>query len=182
MALLHAQAGVDYIAPSDMMDGRVEALRKALDKRGFVQTGILAYSAKYASSLYAPFRDVLQSTLQFGDKRSYQLDPRNRKEALLETLLDLDEGADMVMVKPALHYLDIIYEIETRTLRPVVGYHVSGEYAMVMAAHEKGWLDATAVFLEALIAIKRAGASLIISYAIPQILHPMSSRFTKSLS
>jgi porphobilinogen synthase len=161
MALLHAQAGVDFVAPSDMMDGRVRAIRKTLDENGYEQTGILAYTAKYASSLYAPFRQALGSTLLFGDKKTYQLNPANLREALLEAALDEEEGADMLMVKPALFYLDVLTKIRERTHLPLCAYHVSGEYAMVMAAHERGLLNADQVFLEAL---------LIISYATPRII------------
>lgn len=170
MALLQAEAGADFIAPSDMMDGRIAAIRGALDKNKFIDTGILAYSAKYASNLYGPFRDALGSQLAFCDKKTYQMDPANGKEALLEAALDEEEGADILMVKPAGLYLDIIAKIKEQTKRPLAAYHVSGEYAMVMAAHEKGWLHGPKVFFETLLSIKRAGADLIFSYALEQIL------------
>lgn len=170
MALSQAEAGIDFIAPSDMMDGRVGAIRKALDCRGFPHVGILAYSAKYASSLYSPFRDAVQVNLQFGDKKTYQLNPANAREALLEAKLDEEEGADILMVKPALFYLDIISKLRMQTNRPIAAYHVSGEYSMVMAAAQAGYLDAPKVFYEALLSIKRAGADMIFTYAIDQVL------------
>lgn len=170
MALMQARAGIDFIAPSDMMDGRVGALRKGLDLAGYKNVGIMAYSAKYASALYGPFRNALQTKLSFGDKKTYQMDPANVREALLEARLDEEEGADILMVKPALYYLDVIAKLRERTLRPIAAYHVSGEYAMVMAAHERGWLDAGKVFHEALVSIKRAGADLIFTYAIDWVL------------
>lgn len=170
MAVVHAEAGVDCVAPSDMMDGRVGAIRRVLDRKGYTEVGILSYAAKYASSLYGPFREVLGSRLAFGDKKSYQMDPANRKEALREALLDEEEGADMLMVKPALFYLDVIAEIQQKSLLPICAYQVSGEYAMIAAAAEKGYLNADAVFLEASIAIKRAGADAIISYATPRLI------------
>ncbi len=165
MALLHASCGVDFVAPSDMMDGRVGAIRRLLDKEGFVHTGILSYTAKYASSLYGPYRDALSSHVQVGDKKSYQMNPANCREALREARLDEEEGADILMVKPALFYLDIIRGLREATDLPLAAFHVSGEYAMVMAAHEKGFVDADKVFLEALTSIKRAGADFIITYA-----------------
>ncbi len=170
MALLHATSGADFVGPSDMMDGRVRAIRSLLDKHGKHDTGILAYTAKYASSLYRPYRDTLGSKLTFGDKRSYQLNPANVREALLEASLDAEEGADILMVKPALFYLDVIAKIRSSLHIPICAFHVSGEYAMVMAAHEKGYLDAPSVFLEALLCMKRAGADFILSYATPQVL------------
>ena len=170
MALLQAQAGADFVAPSDMMDGRVGAIRKTLDSHGHEQTGIVAYSIKYASSLYAPFREALGSTLSRGDKKGYQMNPSNVREALLEAHLDEVEGADVLMVKPALFYLDIIAKLRAATHLPICAYHVSGEYAMVMAAERAGMLDAEQVFLESLLSIKRAGADFIISYAVPQII------------
>jgi len=170
MALVHAKAGADFVAPSDMMDGRVGALRSALDAEGFEHTGILAYSAKYASALYHPFRDALQVNLLFGDKKSYQMDPANGREALLEALLDEKEGADILMIKPALFYLDVIARLRQETHIPIAAYHVSGEYAMVMAADAAGFLDAKKVFYEALLSIKRAGADLIFTYAIDAII------------
>lgn len=170
MALVYAEAGADCMAPSDMMDGRVAAIRRALDSKGHKEVGILSYTAKYASSLYGPFRDVLGSHLQFGDKKSYQMDPRNIREALKEMTLDEEEGADILMVKPALFYLDVIAKMKQVSHLPIAAYHVSGEYAMVMAAAEKGYLDADKTFLEALLSIKRAGADCIVSYAIPKVL------------
>ena len=170
MALTHAKAGVDFIAPSDMMDGRVKALREALDANSFEHTGILAYSAKYASALYGPFRDAMQVHLQFGDKKTYQMDPANSREALREALLDEKEGADILMVKPALYYLDVIAKLREQTHLPIAAYHVSGEYAMVMAAAKAGYLDASKVFYEALLSIKRAGADLIFTYAIDAVI------------
>ncbi len=174
ISLLFAESGADLIAPSDMMDGRVGAIRKHLDQSNFQDVGILSYTAKYASSLYGPFRDALKSHLQIGDKKGYQMDPRNVREALREAKLDEEEGADVLMVKPALFYLDVLAKIKEATHLPVCAYHVSGEYAMVMAAQEKGYLNAENTFLEALISIKRAGADFMISYALPQILHRLS--------
>ncbi|MBA2246325.1 MAG: porphobilinogen synthase [Gemmatimonadetes bacterium] len=164
MALSHAAAGADIVAPSDMMDGRVGAIRAALDEAGFADTSILAYSAKYASAFYGPFRDAAESTPQVGDRRGYQMDPANAREALREVRLDIEEGADIVMVKPALAYLDVIQQVKRETGYPVCAYHVSGEYAMVMAASERGWLDADRAMREVLTSIKRAGADLIITY------------------
>jgi len=171
MALLFAQSGVDLVAPSDMMDGRIGAIRKTLDGNGFHNVGIVSYTAKYASALYAPFRDALGSTLKFGDKKTYQMNPANVREALRQAELDIAQGADMVMVKPALFYLDIISKLREVSRVPICAYHVSGEYAMVMAAHEKGYVDASKVFYEGLLSIKRAGADFIFTYAIPHILH-----------
>lgn len=170
IALIYAQMGIDYVAPSDMMDGRVKAIRSQLDLHGFHETGIISYTAKYASSLYGPFRDTLGSHLGFGDKKTYQMNPANSREALLEAKLDEEEGADILMVKPALFYLDVLSKIRQSTHLPLAAYHVSGEYAMVMAAHEKGYLDAAKTFYEALLCIKRAGADFIISYAIKQVI------------
>ncbi|MBX9922770.1 MAG: porphobilinogen synthase [Rhabdochlamydiaceae bacterium] len=170
MSLLFAECGADLVAPSDMMDGRVARIRKSLDAAHFSDVGILSYTAKYASSLYGPFRDALGSHLQIGDKRGYQMDPRNVREALREGHLDEEEGADVLMVKPALFYLDVIAKMKETFSLPVCAYHVSGEYAMVLAAQEKGYLNADKTFLEALISIKRAGADFMISYALPQIL------------
>jgi porphobilinogen synthase len=170
MAILHAEAGVDIVAPSDMMDGRVGAIRRSLDAQGHQDVGILSYTAKYASSLYKPFRSALGTRVAFGDKKTYQMDPANVNEALLEAKLDEEEGADMLLIKPATFYLDVIAKIRESTSLPIGAYHVSGEYAMVMAAHEKGILDAKEVFLEALLSIKRAGANFIVSYAVPLIL------------
>jgi porphobilinogen synthase len=173
MSLMQAKAGVDFVAPSDMMDGRVGAIREALDEEGFNSVGILAYSAKYASALYSPFRDALQVKLGFGDKKTYQMDPANLREALFEAALDEVEGADILMVKPATLYLDVIARLRDQTKRPIAAYHVSGEYAMVMAAHNAGYLDAPKVFYEAFLSIKRAGADLIFTYAIKQVLDQM---------
>ncbi|MBI4553228.1 MAG: porphobilinogen synthase [Candidatus Latescibacteria bacterium] len=163
-ALSHARAGADIIAPSDMMDGRVGTIRCGLDENGFTQTPIMAYSAKYASAYYGPFREAAGSAPQFGDRRSYQMDPANAEEALREVELDLDEGADIVMVKPALAYLDIIHRVKTQFGVPVAAYNVSGEYAMIKAAGRLGWVDETRVMMETLTAIKRAGADLILTY------------------
>jgi porphobilinogen synthase len=163
-ALSHARAGADIVAPSDMMDGRVAAIRKALDENKFENIAILSYAAKYCSGFYGPFREAAQSAPQFGDRRSYQMDPANACEALKEVALDLDEGADMVMVKPALPYLDIIRQVRNRFDVPVAAYNVSGEYAMVKAAAQKGWLDEQRVVLEILTGIQRAGAGIILTY------------------
>ena len=163
-AVSHAAAGADIVAPSDMMDGRVGAIRAALDAEGFVETPILSYAAKYASAFYGPFREAADSAPQFGDRRAYQMDPANRREALKEVLLDLQEGADMVMVKPALSYLDVIADVRAATQVPIAAYNVSGEYAMVKAAAERGWLDETRTVDEILTSIKRAGADIILTY------------------
>ncbi len=173
MALMQAEAGIDFVAPSDMMDGRVSAIRGALDRQGFENVGILSYSAKYASVLYGPFRDALDVKLQFGDKKTYQMDPANVREALLEAQLDEEEGADILMIKPATFYLDVIAKLREQTKRPIAAYHVSGEYAMVIAAHQMGYLDAGKVFYEALLSIKRAGADMIFTYAAKQVLDRM---------
>lgn len=170
MAHLHSASGADFVSPSDMMDGRVKAIRLMLDTHNFKEVGIIAYTAKYASSLYAPFREALGSTLAFGDKKGYQMNPANAREALLEAVLDAEEGADILLVKPGLFYLDIIAKMREAVSLPLCAFHVSGEYAMVMAAHEKGYLDATKVFLEALLCFKRAGADFIITYAAPMII------------
>lgn len=164
MSLSHAQAGADFVAPSDMMDGRIFAMRELLEKENFKNTGIMSYSAKYASAFYGPFRDALDSAPGFGDKKTYQMDFANREEAIKETLMDIEEGADIVMVKPGLCYLDIVRDIKDAVDVPVAVYQVSGEYAMVKAAAEKGWLDHNAVMLEQVTAIKRAGAQIIASY------------------
>ena len=164
MSLSHAKAGADFLAPSDMMDGRIGAIRAALEQNGFSQTGIMAYSAKYASCFYGPFRDALDSAPGFGDKKTYQMDYANRTEALKETLMDIEEGADIVMVKPAMAYLDIIREIKNVVDVPVSAYHVSGEYAMIKAAAKMGWLNEEKAILESLTSIKRAGADLIATY------------------
>jgi len=163
-ALSHAAAGADMVAPSDMMDGRVAAIRSSLDNEGLTDTAILAYSAKFASAFYGPFRDAAHSTPSEGDRKGYQMDPANGNEALREVLLDLDEGADMVMVKPAMPYLDVIRRVREATLAPVAAYQVSGEYAMLTAAARAGLLDERAAALEALTAIRRAGADMIITY------------------
>ena len=164
MSLSHVQAGADFVAPSDMMDGRIRNIRELLEKEGFDNAGIMSYSAKYASAFYGPFRDALDSAPGFGDKKTYQMDPSNRDEAIKETLMDIEEGADIVMVKPGLCYLDIVRDIKNTVNVPVAVYQVSGEYAMIKAASEKGWLDHDAVVLEQLTAIKRAGAQIIASY------------------
>ena len=164
MALSHAEAGADWIAPSDMMDGRVGAIRNALDGQGFDGVGILAYSAKYASCFYGPFRGALKSAPKSGDKKSYQMDPANSREALREISLDLDEGADVAMIKPALCYLDVISRVRDTFDVPVAAYNVSGEYAMVIAAAEKGWLDQDRAMMEMLLSIRRAGADMILTY------------------
>lgn len=165
-ALSHAKAGADIVAPSDMMDGRIGKIREALEREGFIHTKILAYSAKYASSFYGPFRDAVGSAKNFGkgDKNSYQMDPANTDEALTEVELDINEGADMVMVKPGLPYLDIVYRVKTTFGVPTYAYQVSGEYAMLKAASQNGWLDEKAVVMESLLAFKRAGADGILSY------------------
>lgn len=165
MSLVAAKAGADIIAPSDMMDGRVAYLRKILDEEGFTKVGILSYAAKYTSALYAPFREALDSAPRIGDKKNYQLSPYNKREALREAILDAEEGADMLLIKPALPHLDVIAEIRNATLLPIAAYHVSGEYSMVMAAEERGWLNASKVFYEQLISIRRAGADFILTYA-----------------
>ncbi|MCJ7747177.1 MAG: porphobilinogen synthase [Desulfobacterales bacterium] len=163
-ALSHVKAGADMVAPSDMMDGRVGAIRKSLDENRFEDIPILAYAAKYASSFYGPFRVAAESKPQFGDRKSYQMDPANGDEALREVQLDIEEGADMVMVKPALPYLDIIYRVKQAFNIPVAAYNVSGEFALVKAASQLGWIDGEQVMMESLIAIKRAGADLILTY------------------
>ena len=164
MALLQAQSGSDIIGPSDMMDGRVGAIRAVLDSNGFQNVSIMSYTAKYASVFYGPFRDALDSAPKHGDKKTYQMDPRNRREAIIEAELDTEEGADFLMVKPALAYLDVIMQISSEFELPVAAYNVSGEYAMIKAAHQKGWLDGQQAMIETLTSIKRAGADLILSY------------------
>jgi len=164
MAVSHARAGAHVVAPSDMMDGRVGAIRRALDAAGFADTAILAYAAKYASAFYGPFREAADSTPQFGDRRGYQMDPANVREALREVRLDVEEGADMVMVKPALAYLDVIRAVRERFDRPVAAYNVSGEYAMVKAAAARGWIDEARIVEETLTSIRRAGADVILTY------------------
>ncbi|HXT53829.1 MAG TPA: porphobilinogen synthase, partial [Candidatus Eisenbacteria bacterium] len=163
-ALSHAEAGADIIAPSDMMDGRVAAIRKILDDHHFQQTPIMAYAAKYASGFYGPFREAAESTPQFGDRRSYQMDPANAEEALREVDLDIREGADIVMVKPALAYLDIIYRVKEKFGYPLAAYNVSGEYSMIKAAGQNGWIEESRIMMEVLFAIRRAGADMILSY------------------
>jgi len=160
----HARAGADIVAPSDMMDGRVGAIRKMLDENGFAQTPIMAYAAKYASGFYGPFREAAESTPQFGDRRSYQMDPANVEEAMREVELDIREGADIVMVKPALAYLDVIYRVKQKFGYPLAAYNVSGEYSMIKAAGQNGWIDEPRIMMEVLFAIRRAGADMILSY------------------
>jgi len=164
MALSHAQAGADFVAPSDMMDGRIEGIRLILERASYKNIGIMSYSAKYASAFYGPFRDALDSAPGFGDKKTYQMDPANRNEAIIETLLDIEQGADIVMVKPGLAYLDIVRDLANKIETPIAVYQVSGEYAMLKAAVERGWLNHDEVMIEQLLAFKRAGASLIASY------------------
>jgi len=163
-ALSHANAGADMVAPSDMMDGRVGAIRESLDANGFSHIAIMAYAAKYVSSFYGPFRDAAHSAPQFGDRRSYQMDPANSREAIREIRLDIEEGADLIMVKPALAYLDVIRQAREEFDLPLAAYNVSGEYSMIKAAAEKGWLDGQRVMMEVLTSIKRAGADIIITY------------------
>ena len=164
VALSHAVAGADFVAPSDMMDGRVAAIRQALDERGLERVGIVSYAAKYCSAFYGPFRDAADSAPQFGDRRSHQLDPANVEEALREVEIDLAEGADIVMVKPAMTYLDVIAKVKDRFGQPTAAYHVSGEYAMLKAAAANGWIDEPRAMMEALTAIRRAGADIIVTY------------------
>ena len=169
VTLSHARAGADIIAPSDMMDGRIGVLRAALDDEDFNEVAIMSYAAKYASAFYGPFRDAAGSTPEFGDRRGYQMDPPNRREALREVQADIEEGADMVMVKPALAYLDIIREVRDTFPTPLAAYNVSGEYSMVKAAALNGWVDERRIVLELLTGIKRAGADIIISYHTPEL-------------
>lgn len=164
MSVAQAQAGIDIVGPSDMMDGRIGFIRDALDKNGYSETSIMAYTAKYASAFYGPFRDALDSAPKSGDKKSYQMNPANKKEALLEALLDLEEGADFLMVKPALAYLDIIHLLNENFTLPIAAYNVSGEYAMLHAAAQKGWLDYESTMQESLLSMRRAGASAILTY------------------
>ncbi len=168
-ALSHVQAGADMVAPSDMMDGRVSAIRKILDENGYEDIPIMAYSAKYASSFYGPFRVAAESKPQFGDRKSYQMDPANANEALREVRLDIEEGADIIMVKPALPYLDIIYRVKQTFNIPVAAYNVSGEFALIKAASKLGWVDGEQVMMESLTAIKRAGADLILTYFAKEV-------------
>ena len=169
VALVHARAGADAVAPSDMMDGRVGAIRALLDANGFSHTPVISYAAKYASAFYGPFREAADSAPAFGDRRSYQMDPANAREALREVLMDVEEGADMVMVKPAGPYLDVIRRVRDAVNVPVVAYQVSGEFSLIKAAAERGWIDERAAALETLVGIKRAGADLILSYFAPQM-------------
>ena len=168
MALAQAQTGADLLGPSDMMDGRVHKIRTSLDAAGYHTVGILSYAAKYASAFYGPFRDALDSAPKYGDKKTYQMNPANVREALLEAQLDFDEGADMLMVKPALSYLDVIKELSDNFPLPIAAYNVSGEFAMIKAAAQKGWLDEQSTMLEVLLSIKRAGAKVILTYFAPQ--------------
>ncbi len=178
-ALLMAKSGADMVAPSDMMDGRVAHIRKTLDEAGYSQVNIMAYTAKYASSFYSPFRDALDSAPRGGHKRTYQMDPANVREALLECLLDEEEGADIIMIKPATLYLDIITRLREQTTLPIAAFHVSGEYAMLMAAARNGWLDANKALYETILGIKRAGADLILTYACSQICHYLENSRSK---
>jgi len=177
MSVSHAEAGADMVAPSDMMDGRIFAIREALEKSGFTKTGIMSYSAKYASCFYGPFRDALDSAPGFGDKKTYQMDYANRVEAIKETLMDIEEGADIVMVKPAMAYLDIIREVKDAVTVPVSAYHVSGEYAMIKAAAKMGWLNEDKAVMESLTSIKRAGADLIATYYAKHAAQLINSGF-----
>ena len=175
MALSHANAGVDFVSPSDMMDGRIGEIRRALEDKGYKNTGIMSYSVKYASNLYSPFRDALSSNPGFGDKKTYQMDFHNRKEAIAETLLDIDEGADIVIVKPGIFYLDIISDLNTKINQPIAAYQVSGEYAMLKAAQSKGWIDYDSVIYENMVAFKRAGCSMIITYCAKDVARILNS-------
>jgi porphobilinogen synthase len=170
-ALTHAEAGADFVAPSDMMDGRVAIIRKSLEENNFYDTGILSYAVKYASAFFGPFREAADSAPQFGDRSGYQMDPANASEAIKEAILDIEEGADMIMVKPALPYLDIIRRVREECLLPLAAYNVSGEYSMIKAADQKGWIDGKKAMMEALICIKRAGADLIITYFAKEAAH-----------
>jgi len=168
-ALSHAEAGADLVAPSDMMDGRVHAIREALDAAGFIDMPVMSYAAKFASAFYGPFREAAESTPKFGDRRSYQMDAANADEALREVAMDIAEGADIVMVKPALAYLDIIYRVKTEFGYPTAAYAVSAEYSMIKAAARKGWIDERAVMLESHLAMRRAGADILITYAAREL-------------
>ncbi|ULA61465.1 MAG: porphobilinogen synthase [Nitrospira sp.] len=176
MAKTHAEAGADMVAPSDMMDGRVAAIRDELDRAGFVDIPIMAYAAKFASCFYAPFRDAANSSPQFGDRQSYQMDPANKREALREIDLDVEEGADIIMVKPAMPYLDVISAARKRTLLPIAAYQVSGEYSMIKAAAQAGWLDERRAMMESLLSIKRAGAEIILTYFAKEAAALLQSR------
>ena len=169
MALSHVEAGADIVAPSDMMDGRVGAMRRSLDEQGFNQAPIMAYSAKFASGFYGPFREAAGSTPQFGDRRAYQMDPANAREALREVELDIAEGADIVMVKPAMAYMDVIRQVRDRCDLPLAAYNVSGEYSMIKAAAQNGWIDERRIVMEVLTGIRRAGADMIITYFAPEV-------------
>lgn len=175
-ALSHADAGADIVAPSDMMDGRIGVIREALDDSGFQDTPILSYAAKYASSFYGPFRDAVESAPKFGDRRSHQMDPANADEALREVELDLDEGADIVMVKPALPYLDVVYRVKQTFQVPVAAYQVSGEFALIKAAGANGWIDEDRMVMESLTAIKRAGADVILTYFAKDVARRLQTR------
>lgn len=174
MSIAQAKAGADIVAPSDMMDGRVGVMRKALDQNGYTDTGILSYAAKYASSFYGPFREALDSAPRAGDKKTYQMDPANKREAIREAILDVQEGADIVMVKPALSYLDIISSIRSKVNVPVAAYQVSGEYAMIQAAASNGWIDGERAMFETLTSIKRAGADMILTYFAVQMAESLN--------
>ena len=174
-ALSHARAGADMVAPSDMMDGRVAAIRSTLDEHDFENLPILSYAAKYASAFYGPFRDAAESTPQFGDRRGYQMDPANRREAMREMVADFDEGADILMVKPALAYLDVVADARQTFDVPIAAYHVSGEYSMIHAAAEKGWIDGERAMMEAMLSIKRAGADMILTYAAADLAARLES-------
>lgn len=176
MSILAAEAGADIVAPSDMMDGRVAYIRRALDRAGYTQVGILSYAAKYASAFYGPFREALGSAPKFGDKKTYQMHPANVREALLECSIDEEEGADMLLIKPALPYLDVITKVRAMTSLPIGAYHVSGEYAMVMAAAQNGWLDPDLIFEESLLSIKRAGADFILTYAARRMAENLAKK------
>lgn len=176
IAVAQAKAGVDMVAPSGMMDGMVQAIRKGLDEAGFVNIAIMSYSSKYASSFYGPFRDAAESAPQFGDRRSYQMDYRNAREAVKEAITDVEEGADIIMVKPALSYLDVIYRVKQATNLPVAAYNVSGEYSMIKAAVRLGWLDEKSAMMEVLFSIKRAGADMILTYFAKQAAKELRSR------
>jgi porphobilinogen synthase len=173
-AVSHAMAGADIVAPSDMMDGRVAAIRTALDEAGYLKTPILSYAAKYASVFYGPFREAAESAPQFGDRRTYQMDPANAREAMVEIQLDLDEGADMIMVKPAMAYLDVIHEARQRFDVPIGAYQVSGEFSMIMAAAQNGWLDLDRTILESLTSIRRAGADFVLTYFAKRVAELLS--------
>lgn len=176
-ALSHAEAGADMVAPSDMMDGRVGELRETLDENGFIHTPIMSYAAKYCSAFYGPFRHAAESAPKFGDRRTYQMDPANSREAIREVTMDVEEGADIIMVKPALPYLDIISRVAEEIDLPVAAYNVSGEYAMVKAAEKMGWLDGTRTMMEMLLSIKRAGADMILTYFATEAAEELARRF-----